>query len=114
MGFIELRLCLLVPVQGGHASGGASGQQGVVQRSRRHGQIRRGANISAQLMGLGRNLQGIQFSEVKSDSFCQWFSTYLSVLFLFFPEQVGFRHYKDYQVYVWAKGEQATQVCPQL
>lgn len=24
--------------------------------------------------------------------------------------QVGFRHHKDYQAYVWAKGEHATQV----
>lgn len=25
--------------------------------------------------------------------------------------QVGFRHHKDYQAYIWAKGEHATQVC---
>lgn len=28
----------------------------------------------------------------------------------FLPAQVGFRHHKDYQAYVWAKGEHATQV----
>lgn len=28
--------------------------------------------------------------------------------------QVGFRHHKDYQAYVWAKGEHATQACPAL
>lgn len=28
--------------------------------------------------------------------------------------QVGFRHYKDYQAYIWAKGEHATQVCQVL
>lgn len=28
--------------------------------------------------------------------------------------QVGFRHHKDYQAYIWAKGEHTTQVCQTL
>lgn len=39
-------------------------------------------------------------------------SILLFSIFQPFPSiQFGFRHYKDYQAYVWAKGEHTTQVC---
>lgn len=65
-----LMFYFLVSIQSWHNPGGAEGKQGVVQSLRCYSQIHCGINISAQLMGLDRNIQG--------DSWAVYFSDQLS------------------------------------
>lgn len=49
--------------------------------------------------------------KVTPSKFWQFCLATVNIQLHFSSEQVGFRHHKDYQAYVWAKGEHVTQVC---
>lgn len=53
-------------------------------------------------------------SHNSSDHFLRFDALCQCLMPLATSAQVGFRHYKDYQAYIWAKGEHATQVCQAL
>lgn len=103
-------LLFSVSIQGECTPGGAAGQQGVVQSLGCDSQIFCRIKLPAQLLGLDRNIQGRDRAV--------FFHTLTASVGALTPPvasaQVGFRHHKDYQAYIWAKGEHGTQVSHSL
>lgn len=107
----------LVPIQGERTPGGAAGQQGVVQSLGCDSQIYRCIKLPAQLLGLDRDIQGRDWAGSAQRLRIIFHTLTAGVCALTPPvtsAQVGFRHHKDYQAYIWAKGEHGTQVCHSL